>query len=538
MTRGLPRQIRTTAAVRRAIQQSSDSIRSLAERHGINPKTVARWRKRESIDDLKTGPKQARSSVLSIDAEALVVVFRRYLILPLDDCLTALQPFIPHLTRSALHRCLQRHGISRQPDTIDDGSTQAGDSPKRMGDFRLYVAPIRLALRELQVFVAVERTSHFAFVQWYEKSTVGDFLRALIKAAPCKVHSIRVQDEPALRSRAFREACSEHGVDLQTGAPAEWDETQLGNIDRTLAQAMEAAAQQHRTDLLWWQKLAMVVIACNGSCRLNVLDQLTPQEFARGRSAARLSHRSLQPWDSTAGSIRAKTAVTKAGKARLRDPEGTREAILEAARSCLAHDGPEGLSLAEVARIAGVNRGTAYQHFKTRENLIAATAEWVSDKLFRAVFGDPQQVAERRAGKVDIADLTDRLSAFAMDNPELSRAWLLQVLSSPTPAKDRFWREYQGSALRFVTTELAQENVDAEVMSVIMLAGAFLWPVWARAHADKNADMQPLARRFAQECLRLSMYGNLRSEHYPEIAARVRNGHAAGQQTKRVKRDR
>lgn len=40
--------------------------------------------------------------------EALVVAFRRHTQLPLDDCLYALQPSIPHLTRSALHRCLQR----------------------------------------------------------------------------------------------------------------------------------------------------------------------------------------------------------------------------------------------------------------------------------------------------------------------------------------------------------------------------------------------------------------------------------------------
>jgi hypothetical protein len=33
----------------------------------------------------------------------------------LDDCLYALQATIPHLTRSSLHRCLQRHGISRLP---------------------------------------------------------------------------------------------------------------------------------------------------------------------------------------------------------------------------------------------------------------------------------------------------------------------------------------------------------------------------------------------------------------------------------------
>ena len=36
-------------------------------------------------------------------------------LLPLDDCLYALQPIILALTRSSLHRCLQRRGISRLP---------------------------------------------------------------------------------------------------------------------------------------------------------------------------------------------------------------------------------------------------------------------------------------------------------------------------------------------------------------------------------------------------------------------------------------
>ena len=37
--------------------------------------------------------------------EAMVVALRRHTLLPLDDCLYALQSSIPHLTRSALHRC-------------------------------------------------------------------------------------------------------------------------------------------------------------------------------------------------------------------------------------------------------------------------------------------------------------------------------------------------------------------------------------------------------------------------------------------------
>jgi len=53
------------------------------------------------------------------------VAFRRHTLLPLDDCLYALQATLPHLTRSALHRCLQRHGMSRIPDMAGNGGTHA-----------------------------------------------------------------------------------------------------------------------------------------------------------------------------------------------------------------------------------------------------------------------------------------------------------------------------------------------------------------------------------------------------------------------------
>ncbi|MGO6705230.1 IS481 family transposase, partial [Rhizobium ruizarguesonis] len=91
----------TTEAVRRAIQHSQESLRALSKRYGINQKTVAKWRKRSSVADLPTGPKEPRSTVLSVEEEGVIVAFRRYTLLPLDDCLYALQPTIPHLTRSS-----------------------------------------------------------------------------------------------------------------------------------------------------------------------------------------------------------------------------------------------------------------------------------------------------------------------------------------------------------------------------------------------------------------------------------------------------
>ena len=82
----------TTEAVRRAIQNSQASLRVLARRYGINPKTVAKRRERETVADLPTGPKDAKSTVQSIEDEAIIVAFRQHTLLPLDDCLYALQP--------------------------------------------------------------------------------------------------------------------------------------------------------------------------------------------------------------------------------------------------------------------------------------------------------------------------------------------------------------------------------------------------------------------------------------------------------------
>ena len=125
----------TTAAIRRAIQHSQESLRALARRYGVNPKTIAKWKSRTSAADLRTGPKEPRSTVLSVEEEAVVVAFRRHTLLPLDDCLYALQPTIPHLTRSSLHRCLKRHGISRLPQVEGEASPSASSRPIRSATF-------------------------------------------------------------------------------------------------------------------------------------------------------------------------------------------------------------------------------------------------------------------------------------------------------------------------------------------------------------------------------------------------------------------
>lgn len=71
------------------MQHSQESLRALAGRYGINPKTGAKWEHRSSVADLRTGPRKPTSTGLSTGEEATVVAFRRDTLLPLDDCLYA-----------------------------------------------------------------------------------------------------------------------------------------------------------------------------------------------------------------------------------------------------------------------------------------------------------------------------------------------------------------------------------------------------------------------------------------------------------------
>ena len=102
------------------------STRALAVRYGLNPKTVAKWRKQVTTADAPMGAKAPKSTVLTLAEEAIVVAFRQQTLLPLDDVLGCLKDTIPHLSRSALHRCLQRHGIrgcrSKKPPSSASGS--------------------------------------------------------------------------------------------------------------------------------------------------------------------------------------------------------------------------------------------------------------------------------------------------------------------------------------------------------------------------------------------------------------------------------
>src|ERR1700720_3353273 len=242
----------TTEAIRRTIQHSQASLRALARRYGINPKTVAKWKKRGSAADLPTGPRRPKSTVLSIEEEAIVIAFRHHTLLPLDDCLYALQATIPHLTRSSLHRCLKRHGISRLPQVEGDTPDKRKFKAYPIGYFHIDIAEVRTEEGKLYLFVAIDRTSKFAFVELHQKADrpiAGRFLEALIAAVPYRLppgltdNGIPFADLPRNRDgwtaryrvHRFDQICRANGIEHRLTKPNHpWTNRQVERMNRTL----------------------------------------------------------------------------------------------------------------------------------------------------------------------------------------------------------------------------------------------------------------------------------------------------------------
>lgn len=286
----------TTHAIRAAIQRSQASAAELSRTYGVNAKTVLKWRKRGSVEDRKTGPREPRSTVLSPEEEAVIVALRKHTLLPLDDCLYALQPTIPHLTRSSLHRCLQRHGISRLPEVQGDKPAKKKFKRYPIGYFHIDIAELRTAEGKLYLFIAIDRTSKFAFVRLVERAntkTASAFLDELVAAVPYVIHTVltdngiqfadlpKNRNGPTARFRGhpFDRTCWKHGIEHRLTKPNHpWTNGQAERMNRTIKDATVKRYHYDSHDQLR-RHLSDFIDAYNFARRLKTLSGLTPYEY-------------------------------------------------------------------------------------------------------------------------------------------------------------------------------------------------------------------------------------------------------------------
>lgn len=296
---------RTTEALRRAIQDSEASIAALAERYDLNPKTVQKWKKRNHVHDMPMGPKERRSSTMTAEEEAIAVAFRQMTLLPLDDCLYTLQASIPALTRSALHRCFQRHGVSRLPDIDGDKPAKKKFKTYPIGYFHIDMAEVHTEEGRLYLFVAIDRTSKFAYAELHDKSTrrvAANFLHNLVAAVPYKIHTIltdngiqfadptnfrkSVMEKPVVENphgiytiHAFDYACEKYGIEHRCTKPRHpWTNGQVERMNRTIKDATVKKYYYQSHDELK-KHLHTFLMAYNFAKRLKTLKGLTVYEY-------------------------------------------------------------------------------------------------------------------------------------------------------------------------------------------------------------------------------------------------------------------
>ncbi|WP_035562831.1 IS481 family transposase [Hymenobacter sp. IS2118] len=282
----------TTPATRRLIQQSTEGVQTLAKRLGLTAGTVRKWRRRTSTEEAVRGPKPA-STVLTPVEEAAIVLFRQHTLLPLDDCLYALQETIPHLSRSALHRCLKRQDISRLPP-VDEPAAGVGKAKFKaypLGYLHVDFAEVQTEEGKQYLFVAIDRTSKLAFAELQPQATQAiatDFLRRVLPQIPYKVHKLLTDNGIQFRNlphytqvgrHPFGQLCDEWGIEQRFTKPAHpWTNGQVERLNRTVKEATIKRFHYETTAQLD-SHLQTFLVAYNYAKRLKRLKGLTPHEF-------------------------------------------------------------------------------------------------------------------------------------------------------------------------------------------------------------------------------------------------------------------
>lgn len=199
------------------------------------------------------------------------------------------------------------------------------------------------------------------------------------------------------------------------------------------------------------------------------------------------------------------------------DAQLSRSALLQAARELMAERGPEAITVVAVAQRAGLNRSTAYQHFRNREQLLRA----VSDAFAREV---REMFVQRRA----FGEQVDFFVDYFRDHPDVARIWMFGLLSEDREATTEGWSDYVSAMERLAKSPRSQDGVDAEMLGVIGVSAALMWSLMSRRRTDDPETARVETRRFARELKRLFLFGALRPERWPELAAEIERDRSEG----------
>jgi len=193
------------------------------------------------------------------------------------------------------------------------------------------------------------------------------------------------------------------------------------------------------------------------------------------------------------------------------DAKASRKALLVAARELFAERGPDALTIVEVAKSAGLNRSTAYQHFRSREDLTHAVGEDFALEL-REMLREPRGFAEQ----------IDFFVHYFQAHPDIARLWMFHLLAGQSRPREG-WSDYIASLDQIAKSPNSLPDIDGEMLGMIGLTSALVWSVMARQQAGSEEAAAAETDRFAAELKRLFLAGTRKPGHSFEAPDRDPN---------------
>ena len=261
----------------------------------MNPKTIAKWKKRDDPSDRPMGPKVIQSTVLSEGEEKAIVAFRQMTQLPLDDLLYSLQEPFPHLSHviaciavlsvTDVLCCLKKQHLSKLKRSLKEFKACP------LGFFHIDIAEVHTEEGKLYLYVAIDRTSKFAYTERHKEQTkkiAADFLTHLIQSVPYTIHKILTDHGIAFTNHThhkyafvhiFDRVCLSHHIKhRKTQVKHPWTNGQVERMNRTIKDATVHTFHYASHEKLK-KHLHAYLMAYHFAKRLKTLKGNTPWQF-------------------------------------------------------------------------------------------------------------------------------------------------------------------------------------------------------------------------------------------------------------------
>ena len=284
----------TTQRVRKEIQASEQTLREIASTYSISYTTARKWRNRDHVEDVVSGRKKGDGSVLTQVDEKIICEVRTKTWLPLDDLYMLLKPHIPALSRSNLHRCLQRNGISRKP--VLEGEKRAKKEFKKYepGYVHVDTFEVKVGKEKHYGFVAVDRCTKYVYVELHdnkEQQTAKAFLERVIADFPFTINKILTdngveythqylpeQKRPKKKVHPFDQVCRANNIEHRlTLIKHPWTNGQVEAVNKKIKENTVRKYHYESVEQLK-EHLYFYILDYNFNKKLKALNFRTPYE--------------------------------------------------------------------------------------------------------------------------------------------------------------------------------------------------------------------------------------------------------------------